>query len=70
VGLRLVRFTHRACYKPRVSTRKRQKAETVVLTHEEIRACLAEGRLVRAELEKRIEKMHQISIEQRFSQAR
>jgi hypothetical protein len=53
-----------------VSTRKRQKAETVVLTHEEIRACLAEGRLVRAELEKRIEKMHQISIEQRFSQAR
>jgi hypothetical protein len=52
------------------TTRNRQKPETVVLTHEEIRACLSEGRLVREELEKRIAKMHELSVEQRFSKAR
>lgn len=43
---------------------------TVALTTAQIRELLAEGRLVRAELEKRAAKMQQVSIEQRFTPAR
>jgi hypothetical protein len=53
-----------------VSTSKRPKSETVALTPEEVRACLVEGRFVREELEKRIAKMHQLTIEERFSKAK
>ena len=51
-------------------TRKRKKPETVVLTREQIRELLAEGRLVREELEHRVEKMHRLTLEARFGQAR
>jgi len=43
---------------------------TIVLTGKQVRELLAEGRLVRAELERRIAKMHEVSIEQRFSRAK
>jgi chromatin segregation and condensation protein Rec8/ScpA/Scc1 (kleisin family) len=41
-----------------------------VLTREEARALLEEGRKCREELEKRIAKMQEISIEERFTKAR
>lgn len=53
-----------------MSTRNRQKPETVALTREEVRACLVEGRFVREELEKRIAKMHELTIEERFAKAK
>lgn len=43
---------------------------TVALTEAQVRECIAEGVLVRAELEKRIAKMHELTIEQRFTPAR
>lgn len=49
---------------------KPKKSETVVLTQAQVRELLAEGRLVRAELEKRIAKMHRLTIEERFTPAR
>lgn len=52
------------------TTRKRAKPETVVLTREQVRELLTEGRLVRAELEQRVEKMHRLTLEERLSQAR
>ena len=51
-------------------SRNRQKPETVVLTHEQVRELLAEGRLCREDLEKRVEKMHRTTLEERFAQAR
>lgn len=53
-----------------MTTKARQKYETVALTEEQVRELLAEGRLVRAELEKRIEKMQRLTIEERFGRAR
>jgi hypothetical protein len=41
-----------------------------ILTREEARALLEEGRKCRAELEERIKKMREISIEERFTKAR
>ena len=53
-----------------MTTESRQKYETIAVTEEQVRELLAEGRLVRAELEKRIEKMRRLTAEQRFGLAR
>lgn len=53
-----------------MTTKDRKKYETVALTQAQVRELLAEGKLVRAELEKRIAKMHQLTFEQRFTPAR
>lgn len=53
-----------------MTTKKDQNRGTVALTTEQVRELLAEGRLARAELEKRVERMHQLTFEERFSQAR
>jgi hypothetical protein len=53
-----------------VTTKDPKKYETIAVTEEQVRELLAEGRLVRAELEKRIEKMHRLTVEQRFGLAR
>lgn len=45
-------------------------APTVALTPAQVRETLAEGRLVRAELEKRIAKMHELTVEERFAKAK
>lgn len=63
---------NRPCYQGPVTTKNPQKYEPIVLTKEQVRELLAEGRLGRAELERRIAKMHEnnISFEQRFSKAK
>jgi hypothetical protein len=53
-----------------VTTQNRSQYETIAVTEEQVRELLAEGRLVRAELEKRIEKMHRVTVEQRFERVR
>jgi hypothetical protein len=57
------------CYRAAVPKSKPPRG-TIVLTGKQVRELLAEGRLVRAELERRIAKMHEVSIEQRFSRAK
>jgi hypothetical protein len=47
-----------------------QPRGTVVLTREQVRELLAEGRLCRAEVEKRIERMERLTLEERFGKAR
>lgn len=49
---------------------KKPKRDTIVLTQTQVRELLTEGRLVRAELERRIAQMHKLSFEQRFTPAR
>lgn len=53
-----------------MTTKGPKKYETIAVTEEQVRELLAEGRLVRAELERRIAKMHEVSFEQRFSRAK
>lgn len=43
-----------------------QKHETIAVTEEQVRDLLAEGPLVRAELERRIAKMREVRFEERF----
>jgi hypothetical protein len=59
-----------SCYEGAVTSAKKPPRDTVVLTNAQVRELLAEGRLVRAELEKRIAKMHQVSLEARLTPAR
>lgn len=53
-----------------MTVKKQPQRDTVALTDAQVRELLAEGRLVRAELEKRVEKMHRLTVEQRFTPAR
>lgn len=55
-----------------MTTKSPPKYEPIVLTKEQVRELLAEGRLGRAEMERRLAKMHEnnISFEQRFSKAK
>lgn len=58
------------CYEGAVTVKKKPSRDTVALTDDQVRELLAEGRLVRAELEERIAKMHRISLEARLTPAR